>query len=83
MAQHQALQGLSADRFRDLCDGVRSARVSLVSCKDNEIVNEAAILKRALDDLCAASLARKNEELRRRRSDLILMANETLAMRAA
>lgn len=74
---------LNAADFECLCDGTRDAITSLVSCRSNEIANEALLLRNSLNDLCAADLARKNDRLTLRRRDLIARANRLLADRQA
>lgn len=65
---------LTAEQFRDLCDGVQDARASLASCLEREAPAESERLLKLVQELRGATLARANLELEHRRDRIIYTA---------
>lgn len=82
-SKKEDLSPMKAAKFSQLCDWVSHCIASLTSCRRNEIPNESRILSRALVDLQAATLLRKNPELEARRVAHIGYATEALKRGAA
>lgn len=76
-----AKQKISAATFEGLCSQVSDCILSLKSCIAREVPAEALRVRCALNELCAADLARTNERLIERRRILIRNANDLLASR--
>jgi len=72
---------LTAEVFDDLCDSVRASISSLKSCGQNEVRNEARILRGVLAELEGCQLRRRNGGLSQRKQTLVDEAYSLLARR--
>lgn len=71
----------SAAQFSALCSQVSDCARSLASCLPSEVESEGRHLRSALNDLCAAEVARDNSRLIEMRRSAIAHGNEVLARR--
>jgi hypothetical protein len=72
---------LRLEQYNDNTTSIREAIASLIGCRDNEVANEAQILRRVLHTHRNDTLLRRKPEAIERRAAMVARAEEALSAR--